>query len=187
MDQHLHPIPADLADEAESLWQANAGVYKGSLTAGEGLRAGLIGEVLVMEQLRRHGLPVERTGGPDNDLLVLGRRVEVKTTRQAGTRVRPSYNAHVEDRSHRGLRQQECDAYVFCRVDYDHLYGAILGWDLPFNITGRKGRWVLQKAGTEIMGSGKPAPADNWVLPVSRLPSITLLPDYIRHWHKSAA
>ena len=186
MDQHLHPIPADLADEAQSLWQSNAGVYRGSITGGEGLQAGLIGEVLVMEQLRRHGLSVERTGGPDNDLLVLGCcRIEVKTTRQAGTLVRPDYHAHVEDRSHRGLGQQACDAYVFCRVDYDHQHGAILGWDLPFNITGRKGRWALQRAG-EVMGSGKPAPADNWVLPVSRLPSVILLPDYIRHWHKSA-
>lgn len=180
----LPPISDHILKKAKELTDkaATSGGWKGSITLGDGLHAGRVGEVIVQEALRDEYIPCRRVDDPDFDLIAEGLRLEVKTTRQTAPEIERHYNAHVEDRGRRGLAQQQCDVYVFCRVTKDCVYGSIVGWALHWDVYER-GRWELQKAGSK-MGSGQDSTADNWVLPISKLAHASLLPDYLRYWSK---
>ena len=182
----LPPIPSHILTRAKTLHsQAHtSGGWRGSITQGEGLQCGIVGEALVQDALSAEDIMCVRVNEPDYDLVAEDVRIEVKTTRQESPEIRPHYNAHIEHRGRRGLMQQACDVYVFCRVTSDCTHGAIVGWALHWDVYGR-GRWELQKAG-EQMGSGRKSTADNWVLPISKLAQPNLLPDYIRYWSKKS-
>jgi hypothetical protein len=182
--QSLPPIPPHILERAKALHSKahTSGGWKGSITQGDGLQCGYVGEAIVQDMLAQEDVTCVRADNPDYDLLAEGVRIEVKTTRQESTEVRPHYNAHVEHRGRRGLGQQDCEVYVFCRVTNDCAHGAIVGWALYWDVYHR-GRWTLQKTGS-VMGSGKAATADNWVLPISALANASMLPDYIKYWSK---
>jgi hypothetical protein len=180
----LPRIPDDILREATKLHQTLSanGAFNNSLTEGEGLLQGTVGEVLVKRFLQSAGVPVEHIGKPDFDLLADGARIEVKTRRQTGPAIMPHYEVNVMDRLSMGLPQQDCDVYVFCCVDYDVQYGGIIGWDLHWSVYHSQ-RWATRKKG-EKLGSGNGASNDCWVRQFGALSPPSALPDYISHWMK---
>ena len=176
--------------DADTIRRANArhdktkkpGGFDGSMTDGEGYLCGLVGEEMVRKLFNQNGIPVVGRGTKNFDLICGDKKVEVKTSRQKGDEVEGYYNVHVEDRSKRGLDQQDCDVYVFCRVRDDCLKGVILGWALHWEVYNRS-RWKIQKEG-EIIGYKvkRPVKADNYILEVSKLAHVSFLCDYIKHW-----
>lgn len=175
----LPPIQMHVMALAKALHEKNSenGPFKQSITDGEGHLQGTIGEVLVREFLAASGVSAEIVGSFDFDILAKGIRLEVKTQRQNGPRIYPDYEVNVQDRLSMGLPQQDCDAYVFCRVDNDCEYGGIIGWALSEDVY-HSGRWVIRKKGS-ILGSKRHATNDCWCLLFSRLAQPNTLADYV--------
>jgi hypothetical protein len=175
----LSPIPLHVMALAKALHKKTAenGPFNRSITDGEGHLQGTIGEVLVKEFLAASGVPAQIVGDFDFDILAGKIRLEVKTQRQQGPRIRPDYEVNVQDRLSMGLPQQDCDAYVFCRVDNDCEYGGVIGWALSEDVY-HSGRWMLRKKGS-ILGSKQHAKNDCWCLLFSRLAQPNTLADYI--------
>jgi hypothetical protein len=184
MHLSLPPIPDHIRREANKLHEieSSGGPFNNSLLEGEGLLHGIVGELIVRDFLKSEGVATERVRKPDFDLLANGVRVEVKTQRQSGPAIMPYYDVNVQDRLCVGLPQQNCDLYVFCRVDNDVQYGGIVGWQTHWAVY-HSGTWKTRKKG-ETMGSGRGATNDCWVQQFGALPSPKLLPDYVLHWSK---
>ena len=99
---------------------ASLGQLRNSIESGGGNLAGYLGELLIESQF-----DTVRVDDYDHDLVVAGRRVDVKTKRQASTQPPPLY--YEASVACFNLRQ-DCDEYWFCRVSNCYTVGWVCGW-----------------------------------------------------------
>jgi hypothetical protein len=99
------------------------GALKDSITEGGGNIAGALGEVLVYDYYTARGLSVTIEQHKDYDLIVEGRKVDVKTKRTSVV-PRPDYLCSIAAYNIR----QRCDFYYFVRVLEDYSKGYLLGY-----------------------------------------------------------
>lgn len=95
-------------------------VLNNSMTNGGGNIAGALGEILVID---RFGDIVEDVSTFEYDLLIKGKKVEVKTKRGRNY-PEPYHNVNIFDFN----PNQQCDWYCFVIVDYKLENGWIVGW-----------------------------------------------------------
>ena len=112
-------ISPNQIERAKNLY--NFKVLKNSITNGAGNITGALGEVIVYDYYSNTS-KVEYKGDFDNDLLINGYKIEVKSAK--ATR-EPTANGWVlvAERS----RFQKCDYYIFTRVSQDLKTAWILG------------------------------------------------------------
>ena len=91
-----------------SLWAADIGSIKNSITKGRGNYAGRLGELA----LAKH-LSVEVEDHKDYDLIYNDSKVEVKTKRRA-TKPKPNYTVNIAATS----KHQKPDKYAFLSLEY---------------------------------------------------------------------
>lgn len=175
----LQPLPFHVMQQAKTIYeqQKKEGPFNHSLTDGEATLHGIIGELLTINFLQSCGVDAIRKNTFEFDLTAGRIKIEVKTQRQEKQAVHSHYDVNVEDRLRRNLRQQDCDVYVFCRVDNAANHGAVIGWATHEDVYHSQ-RWTLKKKG-EMLGSGSAAKADCWCLPFSRLAEPKQLAEYI--------
>lgn len=100
------------------------GALKGSITKGKSNIYGAVGEVIVHDFLASTGRRVQFDNTPDYDLIVNGKKVDVKTKRTT-VPVIQSYNCSISAHN----TTQKCDIYVFVRVHENLKEGWIIGWE----------------------------------------------------------
>jgi len=143
------------------------GELRNSITRGEGNLAAFIGERVAA---RVTGAHLYRTYEYD---LVLGRdiKIDVKTKRTTVDYVKPHYEASIAEYNTR----QQCDIYLFTRVNLMTRSVWLLGW-MSKEEYFRKARYL--KAGTVDGSNGFVVKANCYNLPYSQLRPIEELKDY---------
>lgn len=121
----FEPIPMRIecyrpqaAQEAEEMGSLN-----GSIIQGKGNLAGIIGELMVQDYT---GGVRAKPWSPDYDLVLTQHddsKVDVKTLQTSLTTIDPHFVAAIPNWN----LTQQCDSYVFCRVNLQKI-GWILGW-----------------------------------------------------------
>jgi len=115
-------IEIDITDEqrrrANELYEFN--VLKGSVTRGEGNEVGALGEIIVLD---RYGKQAEYVGDYNYDMIIKGKKVDVKTKKQ---NVPPA--KHHTFNIFAFNTRQECDYYCFVVILKDLSKGWIVGW-----------------------------------------------------------
>jgi len=91
-----------------SLWAADIGRIKNSITRGRGNYAGRLGELALAKHL---GVEVEDS--KDYDIIYEGKKIEVKTKRRA-VKPQPDYTVNIAATS----LHQKPDAYAFLSLEY---------------------------------------------------------------------
>jgi len=114
-------ITEDQRQRASGLY--DFGSLKNSITKGKSNIYGALGEVIVHDFLKENGRSVRFDNTADYDLLVNGKKVDVKTRR---TTVPPIQSFNCSISAHNP--NQKCDIYVFARVSEDKKTGWICGW-----------------------------------------------------------
>lgn len=136
------------------------GKLRNSITRGEGNVAGYLGELLV---LTAYGDEAVREDTRHWDLVMNGRRVDVKTKRQASDKPPPlHYSASIANFN----ATQKCDEYWFVRVNNEYTRGWILGWLTPEEY---KARATFHTAGEWDRSNGFRFRADCYNVPYSDL------------------
>ena len=98
------------------------GALKGSITKGKSNIYGAIGEVIVHDYLTESGRSVKFDSTKDYDMIVNGRKVDVKSKR---TTVPPIQSFNCSISAHNTT--QMCDEYIFVRVHENKREAWILG------------------------------------------------------------
>jgi len=93
-------------------------ILKGSVTNGKGNTVGSLGEIIVLDY---YG--AEYVGSVDYDMLIKGKKVDVKTKKQ---KVEP--NGHHTHNIFAYNTTQKCDYYCFVVISDDLSTGWIVGW-----------------------------------------------------------
>lgn len=130
-------ITRDLADIAHQKACEIPADIKNSITGGKRRFIGCLGEAATASYLKLAGHVVEYSSSYDYDLIVNGKRLEVKTKR-CKSKPLPSYECSVNKFNH----TQACDYYVFTRVTNEAVY--LLGYISPAEL---KQKARLMKAG----------------------------------------
>jgi hypothetical protein len=115
-------IKINITDEqrkrGKELYEFN--VLNGSVTEGEGNEVGALGEIIVLDY---YGERAEYVGDYNYDLIIKGKKVDVKTKKQ-----------NVPPKSHHTYNifafntKQKCDYYCFVVILSDIKTGWIVGW-----------------------------------------------------------
>ena len=99
------------------------GALKDSITKGKSNIYGALGEVIVHDYLESTGRRVKFDNTADYDLIVNGRKVDVKSKRTTVPPL-PSFNCSISAHN----TAQKCDIYVFTRIHESKTHGWICGW-----------------------------------------------------------
>jgi len=128
---------------AEELYEFN--VLKGSVTEGEGNKVGALGEIIVLDFYGKYS---EYVGDYNYDLIIKGKKVDVKTKKQNV----PPLLEHKANIFAYNTKQQ-CDYYCFVAIHSSMTKGWILGWkkkeDFFKEATFRK-KGEVDKTGTNV-------------------------------------
>ena len=115
---HKINITDDQRNRAKELYEFN--VLKGSVTKGEGNEVGALGEIIVLDRYKELA---EYVGDYHYDLIIKGKKVDVKTKKQ---NVPPAshhtYNIFAYNTT------QKCDWYCFVVIHSSLKTGWIVGW-----------------------------------------------------------
>jgi hypothetical protein len=114
-------ITEDQRQRASGLY--DFGALKDSITKGKSNIYGALGEVIVHDHLESTGRKVKFANTADYDLIVNGRKVDVKSKR---TTVPPLQSFNCSISAHNTT--QKCDFYVFARVNENKKEAWICGW-----------------------------------------------------------
>ena len=111
-------ITDDQRKRAKDLYDFN--VLNGSVTEGKGNEVGALGEIIVLDRYKDIG---EYVGHYDYDLIIKGKKIDVKTKKQ---NVPPqlSHKANIFAWN----TTQKCDYYCFVAIHSSLKTGWILGW-----------------------------------------------------------
>jgi len=99
------------------------GALKDSITKGKSNIYGALGEVIVHDYLESTGRRVKFDNTADYDLIVNGRKVDVKSKRTTVPPL-PSFNCSISAHN----TAQKCQIYIFARVNESRKEGWICGW-----------------------------------------------------------
>ena len=111
-------ITDDQRKRAKELYEFN--VLNGSVTEGRGNEIGAMGEIVVWD---RYKDKTEYVGCYDYDMIIKGKKVDVKTKSQKFA-PEPSYTYNIFAFN----TKQKCDYYCFVGVLYDLSKAWIVGW-----------------------------------------------------------
>lgn len=140
-------------------------VLNNSITSGGGSLAGFIGEVAIAEYFRLRKWSVSHDNTYDYDLIVAGKKIDVKTKRCTSP-PKTSYECSLANFN----TTQKCDIYMFTRVDEKAGKVYLLGWISKKDF---KDKSIFHKKGetdSNIVG-GKPFKfhADCWNIRIDLL------------------
>ena len=111
-------ITEEQRKRANELYEFN--VLKGSVTKGEGNEIGALGEIIVLDY---YGDKAEYVGDYDYDLIIKGKKVDVKTKKQ---NIRPAKHHSCNIFAYN--TKQKCDWYCFVFIHQSLNFGWIMGW-----------------------------------------------------------
>jgi hypothetical protein len=111
-------ITEDQRERGRELYKFN--VLRGSVTKGEGNKVGALGEILVWDRYKK---VTEYVGNFDFDLLIKGKKVDVKTKKQ---NIPPA--THHSCNIFAKHKKQKCDYYCFVFIHVSMETGWIVGW-----------------------------------------------------------
>jgi hypothetical protein len=111
-------ITEDQKKRARKLYEFN--VLNGSVTEGEGNEVGALGEIIVLDY---YGDKAEYVGDYNYDMIIKGKKVDVKTKKQAVI-PQPTHKANIFAYN----TKQQCDYYCFVAIHTSLKKGWILGW-----------------------------------------------------------
>ena len=113
-------ITKEQVKRAEELYEFD--VLNNSIMRGKSNIYGALGEILVADHYSNMGLTVDCTATRDYDLIIEGKKIDVKTKRTTVV-PRGEYNCSIAAYN----TKQRCDLYFFARVNEEKTIGYLLG------------------------------------------------------------
>jgi len=136
-------------------------VLKGSVTKGEGNRAGAIGEVVIRDMYN-----AVQAYDFHYDLLIGGEKIEIKTKIYTpGLIPNSNWNASVLQSS----MFQRCDKYVFCLIPKNYSVLYICGWITKERFMKEAKYFKRGSYSTNYDGTRWKVPHDIWMMPINKL------------------